>query len=328
MTQDRMKISDHAISAIMNNTAGLYLPPDARCFALNDLLAKYYQVDHSSIAIGNGSTEVMDAVVQLGTAAGIRNVLYSKPSFGLYKILSDKYQLERMEVDTFSYGHNLAKLSSVIKSDAAIVFIDSPHYITGTSVKMEDVIEVSLQNPESIFVFDNVYGEYADVDVTSEVSSLVKTTPNVLVCRTFSKVHGLLGLRVGYGIGHCELIQQVKSRMLPYSVNTLAQVAAMASLMDGENVRRNVLLNNKAKILATEALERAGICYVETESSAMLIKPGKATDCLTASLKERGVRYRDEEKCGLMGHIQIHLIDAMTIDPFLRVVAELHQKEN
>lgn len=193
---------------------------------------------------------------------------------------------------------------------------------------MEDVVEVALQNPESIFVFDNVYGEYADVDVTSKISSLVKTTPNLLVCRTFSKVHELLGLRVGYGIGHRELIQQVKSRMLPYSVNTLAQVAATASLMDVENVRRNVLLNNKAKILVTEALERLGIGYVETESSTLLIKPGKATDCLKASLTERGIKYRNEEKCGLMGHIQIHLIDTVTIEPFLRIVAELHQREN
>ncbi|MCA9359480.1 aminotransferase class I/II-fold pyridoxal phosphate-dependent enzyme [Candidatus Kaiserbacteria bacterium] len=323
-----MRISDHAVKAIMDNAVGLYLPPDPYCVELNDLLAKHYRVDHSSLVIGNGSTEVMDAVVQLAVAKGICKILYTKPSFGLYKILADKYQLECLEVDMHSYGHDLANLNSAIKDDAAIVFVDSPHYVTGTSIKIEDVTEVSLQNPKSIFVLDNVYGEYAELDITSKISSLVATVPNLLVCRTFSKVHGLLGLRVGYGIGHCDLIQQVKSCMLPYSVNTLAQVAAMASLMDVENVRRNVLLNNKAKILVTEALERSGIGYVETEGSTLLIKPGKAMDCLKTSLTERGIKYRNEEKCGLMGHIQIHLIDAVTIGPFLRIVAELHQKEN
>lgn len=328
MIQERMKISDHAITAITNNTVGLYLPPDPYCVELNDLLAKHYRVDHSSLVIGNGSTEIMDAVVQLAVAVGICKILYTKPSFGLYKILADKYQLECLEVNMLSYGHDLANVNSVIKGDAAIVFVDSPHYVTGTSVKMEDVIEVSLQNPKSIFVLDNVYGEYAELDVTSKISNLVETVPNLLVCRTFSKVHGLLGLRVGYSLGHHELTKQIKSRMLPYSVNTLAQIAASVSLMDVENVRRNILLNNKAKILVYEALKSAGIGYIETESSTLLIKPGEVTNYLIAGLEERGIKYRDGEKCGLPGHVQIHLIDEVTIDPFLRVVAELHQKEN
>lgn len=318
-----------AIQAIQEKMETLFLPPDPYAAPLRQALAKSYGVGEDCIVVGNGSTEIMNALVisELNERGG--DVLVSSPTFSLYSLLAEIHGFGLKTVPLNNYVHNVESLKkAAVSSTVRIIFVDSPHYITGTTIATSALIDLAVSVPETVIVLDNIYGEYQTNEISEFVRQVALDSPsNILICRSFSKAHALLGLRVGYGIGHPDLIKKIRNKIMPYSINAIAQVAAVASLQDIKNVQRNLELNERAKRMSYQLLDELSIAYVPTESNVLLIKFGKSEAKRIAKFcDQQGIKYRGEEKCGIPNHIQVHLIDPETVSPFLNLLRKYFRK--
>lgn len=317
---ERIQISDMALQAIKKSLETLFLPPVADSAPLRVTLSQHYAVPEECIVVGNGSTEIMNALVSTQTENREREILVSSPTFSLYQILSEMHEYKIRTVPLKDYAHDIKALRVAINEKTRIVFIDSPHYVTGTAIPTESIFELAEAFPSTVIVFDNVYGEFQEESLSTIIETATRETSNILICRSFSKAYALLGLRVGYAIGHRDLIARIQSRILPYSVNTIAQVAAKASICDVDNVQQNVAFNKRAKNIAYELLEELGISYVPTQSNTILMNFGGRTVEVAQLCAQYGIKCRDEKKCGLPGYMQVNLIDPETVRPFLEML--------
>lgn len=327
MNADRIQVSRLALQAITDALETLFFPPVADAAPLRLALSEYYHVTEECIVVGNGSTEIMNALVLAQADEQRDDILASSPTFSLYGILAKIHGLGLSIVPLKDYTHDIEALRTTANSSTRVIFLDSPHYTTGTTVTATSIIDLAVVLPKTIVVLDNVYGEFQTNEMSEFMREAVRNNPNILVCRSFSKVHALLGLRVGYGIGHPALIAKIQSKIAPYSVNSIAQAAAVASLHDVENVRRNVELNEGAKLMSYALLDTLGVAYVPTQSSTLLINFGNRAGEAAELCRQRSVKCRDEKKCGIPGHIQVHLIDPETITPFLEMLRNAFAQE-
>lgn len=202
--------------------------------------------------------------------------------------------------------------------------MDSPANVTGCAVDDADFLAFIGDLPEkTIVVYDNVYAEYQDQSSDSLIRRLVLDgQSSVLVCRSFSKAHCLFGLRIGYMLGREDLIEPIRRHTMPFSLGSLAQCAALASLQDDENLGRNVGLNNRAKEMVYGLLRGLGISYVPTQSNALLINFGNEIESVESYLTGRGIRVRGQSRCRIPGHLQVFLIDPDSIQPFIEALEE------
>lgn len=322
MNENRIAVSRSALRVINESLETLFIPPIADAAPLRHALAQHYRVGEESVVVGNGSTEIMNALVLAQASKHKGDILASSPTFALYSILAKMHGLGLMAVPLKDYAHDIEGLRMAVNNGTCVIFLDSPHYITGRTISTASVVDLANALPETMVVLDNVYGEFqTDADEMSAFMHEIATGhQNILACRSFSKVHALLGLRVGYGVGHPALISKIQSKIVPYSVNSIAQAAAVESLRDTENVSRNIGLNEQAKLMTYELLDALDIAYVPTQSSTLLINFGSRAGLVSELCKKCDIKCRPQEKCGIPGHIQVHLIDPETVTPFLEML--------
>lgn len=322
MKYRRIRISPKAIAAIQEGLSTLYAPPQLEASALRDALARKYRLSPEQVVVGNGSTELMNILAQQQYVAGAELVI-STPTFSLYPALGTLYGYRIKAIPLRNYTHDLRSIVDAITPQTSILFLDSPHYITGTALTTNEIETICQAAPHAVVVIDNVYGEFQASVIDASIPALIATYHNMVICRTFSKAHALLGLRVGYTMGSLEIMASLQRHVMPYSVNALAQRAALASLEDEDNLQRNIRLNRAAKDLAYRKLEQLGLAWVPTESSTLLILAGLLASRIEESCGAKGIKVRGERKCALAGHLQTHLIDPVTIAPVLTCITEV-----
>lgn len=322
MTTDRIQVSRLALQAIEESLTTLFLSPEVKSVTLHAALAEHYDLPEECVVVGSGSTEIMNALMLAQAQRHKGSILASSPTFSLYNILAKMHGFSIRAVPLKDYAHDIEKLQACANEDKTnIIFLDNPHYITGTAVSARLISKLAGALPETIVVLDNVYGEYQHEDLSSFMRETIKE-PNILIFRSFSKAHALLGLRVGYAIGTPSMVSGIQSKILPFSVNSVGQTAAEASLRDTANLQKNVLLNERAKLMTYTLLKKLGITYVETQSNTILINFGVSAQKITMLCAQYGIKCRDERKCGIAGHVQMHLIDPETIKPFLEMLSQ------
>jgi histidinol-phosphate aminotransferase len=251
-------------------------------------------------------------------------IIISSPSFVLYEQLAKLYGFRLNAVPLDGYRHDLGKIKQSAGVNTRIIFLDSPANVTGCTIDDADFLAFLGGLPEkTIVVYDNVYAEYQDRSSESLIRHLVlDNQSSVLVCRSFSKAHCLFGLRIGYMLGREDLIEPIRRHTMPFSLGSLAQCAALASLQDDENLGRNVSLNNRAKEMVCGSLRNLNISYVPTQSNALLVNFGDEIGPVESHLAGRGIRVRGQSKCGIPGHLQVFLIDPDSIQPFIEALEE------
>lgn len=320
---ERVKTSRTALSSIEGELNKLFEPPSPDARAVREVVAAKFQLAVDCVAVGNGSTELMNILTKIRHGKDAE-IVASSPSFVLYEHLAKLYGYRFSTVPLSGYHHDLRRIREVVGETTRLVFLDTPANITGRTIADTDFVELLEKLPaNTIVVYDNVYAEYQDTSSDGYIRDLIvaRSAP-VVVCRSFSKAHALFGLRIGYMLGRADLIEPVRRHTMPYGLGSLAQCAAIASIQDEENVGRNVSLNNQAKQMTYECLDRLNVPYVPTQSNALLIDFGKEIEAVEAFLSERGVRVRGQMKCGIPGHLQVFLIDPPSIRPFIEAVEE------
>jgi histidinol-phosphate aminotransferase len=266
--------------------------PDSGGEALTAALAERFAVPAGHVGIGCGSVGVLKQLIEAVSEPGAE-VLYAWRSFEAYPPLADLAGATSVRVPLRGEVHDLAAMARAITPKTRLILVCNPNNPTGTVVRRAELIGFLDQVPaDCLVVLDEAYREYIrDEDVPNGID-LYRDRPNVAVLRTFSKAYGLAGLRVGFVIGHEPVAQAVRKTMLPFTVNSVAQAAAIASLEAEDELLERVETVVKERARVAEALKADGWTVPETEANFVWLRLGDDTTAFAAACEEAGISVR------------------------------------
>ncbi|MCL1887143.1 MAG: histidinol-phosphate transaminase [Betaproteobacteria bacterium] len=269
--------------------------PDANGFELKAVLSQHYGVPENWITLGNGSNDILElaahALVRPGEA-----VVYAQYSFAVYPLATQAVGGRGITVPAKNYGHDLAAMQKAITPDTRLIFIANPNNPTGTFLSPAE-IEAFLEAvpKEVVVVLDEAYNEYLDPHLQYESIDWAKKFPNLLISRTFSKVYGLAGLRIGFGIAQPEVTDLLNRIRQPFNVNSLAQAAAIAVLDDKAFLEKSARLNAEGYRQLTQAFDEMKLEYVPSYGNFVLVRVGDDDEAgarVNVALLKKGIIVR------------------------------------
>jgi histidinol-phosphate aminotransferase len=284
--------SPKAISALKKAVEGLNRYPDGSGFYLSQALAKKYDVDLAQIILGNGSNELIELVVRTSVQPG-DEIISADPSFVVYKMITQAGGGTNVIVPCKDMRHDLDAMAERITPRTKIVFIANPNNPTGTMNSKSEMDRFMSRVPDHVIVaVDEAYCEYVThVDYPDSLDYL-KENRNVLALRTFSKIYGLAGLRIGYGITTAEIAELMNKVRQPFNTNSLAQIAALAALGDRKHVEKSVAVNNEGKQFLYHSFQRLGITSIPSETNFIMFETALDGKDLYNALLKTGVIIR------------------------------------
>lgn len=287
-----------AIKAMRKYLKEVSFYPDDGCYLLGKRLAQHLGVKEDQLIFGNGSVEVIDFAIKTFVAPG-DHVVMADQAFIMYRIAAKMADAKATIVPLSNYTHDLEAMSQAITPQTKVAFIANPNNPTGTMFNQEQAREFLKSVPEScLVVFDEAYFEYITRQDFPQSIRLLADHSNLLVLRTFSKIYGLAGMRVGYGIGHPELIAALRKVRLPFNVGLMAQVACQAALDDVKHLEASRRINDEGKDFLGRQFDRMGIFYVPSEGNFILIDPKIDSDLVFQELQKSGVIVRPVKNYG------------------------------
>lgn len=262
-----------AIEAMKKAVEQVNLYPDGNAYYLKNKLAEKLGVGTENLILGNGSNEIIEFIGHAFINPKAE-VVVSEYSFAIYPIITKMFGGKLVTVPAKNYGHDLKAMLNSITEKTAVIFVANPNNPTGTMAKESEVIELIEKTPDSVLiVIDEAYIEFLDNPLNT-LRYIQQGKENLILMRTFSKIYGLAGLRLGYGIASKEIIQILEKVRQPFNINLVAQQAAIAALDDIEHIRRTKE-NNKIGIAYYEnELKKLGLEYVQTYANFILVKVG------------------------------------------------------
>ena len=256
--ENPLGIGPRTRAAIERALAELSRYPDGNGFELKQALSRRYGVDAAQIVLGNGSNDVLELAARAFLAPG-RAAVYSQHAFAVYPLAMQARGARGIEVPAKDYGHDLEAMARAVDAETRVVFIANPNNPTGTLAPPEALEAFLRRIPERVLVvLDEAYNEYLPAELRADSVSWLKRHPNLVVTRTFSKVYGLAGLRVGYALAHPSVADLMNRVRQPFNVNNIALAAATAALEDIEFVARSFAENLRACASCARARRSSG----------------------------------------------------------------------
>jgi len=297
--------------------------PDGSGYYLRKKLAERLQLDPERLMLGAGSCELIDLVARTLLVPG-GNAVSSEGSFPLYYSAVRATGERLVQVPLREFTFDLDAIARAVDERTAVIYLANPNNPTGTMFTADALDAFLPRIPENtLVVLDEAYFEYADRPGYSRSLDLVRAGRNLLVLRTFSKVYGLAGLRVGYAAGPPGLIEQMNKVRQPFNVSGVAQAAALAALDDGEHVRRS-LENNRRGLAQLEAGLRAqGVAFAPSVANFVLVHLGPATDRLADAILRLGIIVRPMTWMGFPQAVRVSVGTPAENERFLAALAEV-----
>jgi histidinol-phosphate aminotransferase len=290
--------------AIQKALAGLERYPDGNGFELKQALAARYGVDPEQIVLGNGSNDVLELAARVVLAPGT-SAIYSQHAFAVYPLVVQAVGAHGIEVPAKNYGHDVEAMKRAVRDDTRALFIANPNNPTGTLVPAAQVEALLGELPPHVLVvLDEAYNEYLSPELRADSLSWLRRFPNLVVTRTFSKVYGLAGLRVGYAFAAPEVANLMNRVRQPFNVNSLALAAAAAALEDAEFVRESYELNRRGMRQVTEGLARLGIEFIPSYGNFVSFRVGDAA-AVYRKLLASGIIVRPIAGYGMPQHLRV-----------------------
>jgi histidinol-phosphate aminotransferase len=290
--------SPKAVAALRDSLQNSHWYPDDLSAVLRQRLAALHDVRPDQILVANGTTSLLGVIARTLLGPG-RSAVTSACSFISYPMVSRAAGAELIETPLRNNGYDLDAMRASVTEDTRIVFIANPNNPTGTLIDA-DTVDRFLENvPQNVIVvLDEAYSDYTQYFAAqrsiqySRSLNHVRADRNVVVLRTFSKAHGLAGVRVGYGIGAAELIAYFAQVQETFSVSSLAQAAALAALDDQEHVRHAVEKNAKQATWMTKEIGKLGYEVPETWANFVFLDVKQDAREFARRLRHEGVLVR------------------------------------
>jgi histidinol-phosphate aminotransferase len=283
--------SPRALTAMQKALAGLNLYPDGNAYYLKQKLAGKLGVENTNLIFGNGSNEIIEFVGHALLGPGTE-VVVSQYCFAVYPIVTRMFGAELVTVPAKNYGHDLPAMLKAITPRTRVVFVANPNNPTGTLARREDILQLVNQVPPHVLLaMDEAYIEFLDDAVDLVPLIRAGTHRNLLLMRTFSKIYGLAGLRIGYGVAHPDLIAAFEKVRQPFNINSMAQVAALAALDDDGHCHKTRANNAQGLQLFERAFRDLKLECIPSFANFILVRVGNGMRVFEA-LQKLGIITR------------------------------------
>mgnify|MGYP001208791850 CR=1 FL=1 len=298
--------SPKALEAVRAAVGGINRYPDGGGFYLKRALAEHHGLTPEHFLLGNGTNEVIEILAHTFFDPD-DPVVFSEGAFIVYLIVSQLSSCDMRVASLRDYTHDLKKMAELADDRTKAVFISNPNNPTGTAVG-EKALRKFLErvSGRTLVVLDEAYSHFVTREDSPSGPDLIGEFPNIVVLRTFSKVYGLAGLRVGYGVAAPEITAAMEKVREPFNVNSLALVAAEAALGDREHVERTVRMNAEGREYLVQELAALELPFVPTQGNFMMVEVGDGAEAYNALLKE-GVIVRPVTGYGFPAHVRISI---------------------
>lgn len=286
--------------------------PDGGGFALKHALANHLGVETKQLTLGNGSNDVLDLAARIALTPGCQAIV-AEHAFVVYRLAVAAAGAELVEVPAQDFGADLDAMLEAVTDQTAMIFLANPNNPTGTWVDETALTAFLDALPERVWVvLDEAYAEYVDAPGYPDGIALLRRYPNLLVTRTFSKIHALAGLRIGYSVSSPEVADLLNRARQPFNVNSMALAAAEAALSDQEFITTSRELNEQGMRLLVSGLEQEGFEYIPSVANFVTFRvstaeqPRSATDVYQRLLRE-GVIVRPVAEYGLTDYLRVSI---------------------
>ena len=297
--------SPKALSVISELESDLHLYPDGNGTKLKHAIANHENVLPDNVIIGNGSNEILELVAR-ALLNSDTSAIASKHAFAVYKIVTQSAGALLIEVPTSNWDHDLNSFSDHLEQDTRVIFIANPNNPTGTYNSHEEVYSLLKKVPSSVLVvLDCAYFEYVTKEDYVKPLDLLNEFDNLLITKTFSKIHGLASIRVGYGIANPSLIEVLNRIRQPFNVNTIAQAMACEAINDHEHIRQSIELNSQQYEFLFDKLSKLGLDCIPSVGNFITFKGNFIGKEMFNNLMKKGVIVRSVDLYDMKDFIRV-----------------------
>ncbi|MGQ9570039.1 MAG: histidinol-phosphate transaminase [Thermodesulfovibrionales bacterium] len=282
------------IDTLINSRPSLSINryPDGSGYMLKKALSDRHSVSEDEIILGNGSNELIDIAVRTFLQPCDEAVM-ATPSFVVFPMSVQSSGSKPIQVPLKNFTHDLEAMAEVVNERTKMIFIANPNNPTGTINRKDEFKRFMEKLPDGILVIsDEAYYEYVTDPDYPDTMEYFRKGRNILILRTFSKIYGLAGLRIGYGIARKDIIQEMNKIRPPFNTNTLAQNSAIYALKDDEHIKYSKEINEKGKEYLYRELKSLKIRYVPTEANFIYILIGRDSNVFYNEMLKQGVIIR------------------------------------
>lgn len=302
--ENPLGISPKAAAAIPRAIAELARYPDGSGYELKQALSAKLGVGAERIVLGNGSNDVLEMAARAFLSPGVKAV-YAQHAFAVYPLATQATGAIGVEVPARDYGHDLNAMLRAIDDDTGVVFIANPNNPTGTFIEPGAMQAFLRQVPASVLVvLDEAYQEYLPAELQADSVAWLREFPNLVITRTFSKIYGLAGLRLGYALAHERVADLMNRVRQPFNANSIALAAAIPALNDEDFIRRSREVNFAGMALLTEGFKRLELQYIPSQGNFVTVRVGDGAEVFRRLLR-RGVIVRPVAGYGLPQHLRV-----------------------
>ncbi len=261
-----------------------HIYPDGGGYRLRTAIAEKFSMESSNVILGNGSNEIIELLCHTFLNRDAE-LIAAEHAFVVYKLMATLFGAKYVEVPDPGFIHDLDAMADAITDKTRLVFIANPNNPTGTMVDQAAIDRFMARVPEHVIVvFDEAYIEFPDAP--ADALRYVREGRNVCVLRTFSKIHGLAALRVGYGLAAKPLADLLQKARQPFNVNAIAQAGALAALADQNHVERTRSINREGLAFYEDAFRSRGLEFVPSYANFILVRTGEGDRVFREMLKQ------------------------------------------
>lgn len=314
--------SPKALAAMRDALDRAHFYPDGGGWALRNAIAEKLGLARENVVLGNGSNEIIEFIGHAFLRPG-DEVITARHAFAVYTLMAQLFGAKTVEVPDPGFTHDLNAMLAAVSLRTRQVFIANPNNPTGTMVGQQEIDRFMDRVPDDVLViFDEAYYEF--LDSPPDVLKFVREGRNVVVMRTFSKIQGLAGLRIGYGLASQEIADVLQKTRQPFNANSIAQAGALAGIYDEEYMQKTRELTHEGREFLQGEFSSMGLEFVPSAANFVLLRVGDGDKVFQALLR-RGVIVRAMRSYKLPEWIRVSV---GTMEQNRRFMAELRRLDS
>jgi histidinol-phosphate aminotransferase len=277
--------SPKAVQAMRAALENAHLYPEGSCVYLRKAIAAKLRLDTENVILGNGSNEVLEFLGHAFLNPG-DDVIVSQYAFVVYKLIATSFGARTIEVRSPDYQQDLGGMLKAFTPKTRLIFVPNPNNPTGTLISQDEIDHFMSRVPENVIVvFDEAYFEF--LDDPPDTLRFVREGRNVVVLRTFSKIHGLAGIRIGYAVAPAEVMEVLHKTRQPFNVNSVAQAGALAALEDHEHLQETKRVVDEGRAYLQEQFAKMHITFVPAVANFVMVNVGDGRAMFEKLLRQK-----------------------------------------
>lgn len=323
--ENPLGVSPKVLQAAEKQLIDAHRYPQSGSPGLRRALGAYHGISETRIVVGNGSDEIIDLLIRVAVEPGHDHILAFRPCFDIYRLQAKLSGADFRQVALRSdFSFPMSALLDAVNDDTAIIFLTTPDNPSGFAPPADEVLDLHRRLPGGcLLVVDEAYMDFAVPRGRHSVLTLAGSVPNLVVLRTFSKLYGLAGLRLGYGIMPESFADALLRVKLPFSVNVLAEAAGMAALSDDAFRDATIDTVVRGREMLTRALGEMGFLVYPSQANFIMVKPPMPASQLFDNLLRLGIIVRLLSSYGLPDHLRISVGNAKENKALLKALHEI-----